>query len=273
VFGAANGVSLYLEDYNSERKPLMAVEEVALGRTCAVPEANKDSTLGEIHKIRMQALAEETTARVDISRAETSERSSTPKGGSGNGAEAQLYTDLAMEASGLKLASMAVEFIGERRGDMALAGLDLKSLGNKSGGASTGENVRSMEQDIQLAGRGAGIYNAPTGKGAGGASLIERANLAKSSLSDQPAKCHKTCGDSFDQKKMANTTLVKQLCFGNRIASERALASTYAAEQHYQAAMRQAQLMAPGLSLSSGPPIRTAQLLSEAKRYDEEGRA
>lgn len=223
-----------------------------------VPMANEHMSSGALDQIEHQALALESTVRIQQSEitvqrqrtigmqeesrrmeigAEESQRAALAGDGHADNGRFSLYSDLALEASGL--------------GPLAKAGKDIYALmtdGDPGKGVTVGgRQLNTFEDMIKGAMRTPGVYNdkpaaadtlADAASAKGAMSITEKANLAGQSLTSQ-TECNLTTW-SMKSTDMPSTEMQQNLVFGQQLASEASLTSVR------RARMIQAPSMGPG---------------------------
>lgn len=252
----------------------MALEDFTVQKnTGHVEQAVAGMSEGQIADIEKRAQAKVVEAEVESHKVAAIE---SKVGGAASSTEGKVYGEIATKAiaPGLELVQTVAEFIGSRKAD-----LNIPTIGAETHPAMT--PARTMEHDVQLAGRAPGVYSAPvkTSIYGGGsaksetpvsdtASVFDRAKIAETSLKDQGKEAIGSW--SVRDAKVEGVKLAKELTFGLRNANEMALQSVAPAREYKSAATYQANQMAPGLAMASGPTIRPDQLLREAR--EESGR-
>jgi len=231
-------------------------KEIALNGSQAVELATGDMHEGEVERIRIQALHEVITAKIENVKAETAGRESAAP----NNAHGDLAKDIALETMlpGAKLVSTIAEFCSERAQDVAAKGIDMKP------------GMMSMEQNIRGTMRQPGTYGGIASAKGGGMGIFEKANLAFSSLRDQSSENLKSWDCESGQKKFEGVSMAKQLTLGREYASQKALDSVHVAtaEIGVRKYMAQQNHMAPGMNMGFAPR-NTAALMSETSPYSD----
>lgn len=236
-------------------------DEVSLTNTAAVPEANADSTPGIVEKIRVQALAQQQTASVEISKSE----------GAANKAPDDSFNVLASVAleslaPGAKSLLTGGEFMAMRAADK-----------NPMKTPAVGEAPRSVEPRaidksiVETTSRAPGFYsNSASASVYGGnpktakdlsANITEKAGAASASLVQpkdtaglfSPGKGKPLSGIKCEDAKLKDAANnAKTLVFGHRIASQKALDSTIVWERTHGAAR--------GAAMGMGGPAANLRL-------------
>lgn len=197
-----------------------------------VPMANEHTTAGVLDQIEHQAMAIETTVRIQQSQITTQkqkiagmeEESRRMEAGAeqesrraeGN-THAKLYADIGLEMLG-----------GGALGRAAKDAYELMTDGDPAKGVMVdGKKVNTFEDMIKGANRKPGMYaEKPAAAAAGasaGLSLTEKANLAGDSITSQGQCNLRTWG--IESNDMPSTQLQQNLVFGHQLASEAALTS------------------------------------------------
>ncbi len=248
--------------------------EISLNNSAAVPEATMDSSAGQVEQIKRQALATETTARIESAKADEASRAAA-------GSDAfSVIASTAAEAllPGAKTVITSGEFVAARVEDR-----------NGVSEASPVAPVHidaSIEESTQ---RSPGLYRAPVAESVYGgdpktakdlsANIVEKVETTSMSLK-QP----KDFADLFrpekekpfdgmkcetDKNTLQTAQLAKQLVIGNQLASEQALVSTKVWEQKHGAAMGMAMGggVAPSVAMKLAP--RDIQGLVNEVRDDQ----
>lgn len=253
-------------------------DEIALTNTAAVPEANAESTPGVVEKIRMQALAEQQTVRLETSKAEDAAK---PGADAGFSVIASAAVDAI--APGAKALLTGGEFVSARAADK-----------NPLETPSVGEAPRAIDKAIaHSTTRAPGLYsNAPATSVYGGnpktskdlsANIAEKAGTTSASLA--PAKddlglfssnkgklfSGVKCEDAGSNKKLENAAknALQQVC-GHKMASQKAYDSTVSWEKNYGAAKSAAMGMGgPAVNFRLAP--RDLQGLMSDVRDEQRG--
>lgn len=254
--------------------------EISLSNSAAVHEANADSTAGEVAKIRSQALATETTARIEIAKADDA-----AKHAAGNDAFS-VIASAAVEAvlPGAKSVITGGEFVAARAEDK-----------NTVTEVSPVAPVAIDESIRESTTRAPGLYSASVAPSVYGGNpktstdlsgnVAQRANVASMSLvqpTDGAGLFQREKVKPFEgmqcqttEKTLEAAQSAKKLVLGNEIgneiASERALESTKVWEKTHGAAMGMAMgaSVAPSVAMKLAPRD-IAGLVNEV-RSDQQG--
>jgi hypothetical protein len=265
-----------------------------------VSHASADMSVAGVDEVQRKALANTVTAREESGRAEAAEKDSKASSNPAAG----VYGDLLMSATGLpgaKGVSDMVQFVDTRASDVSSIGASksgisspsAKSIDDTSGimrkpglyrePASQHEfgATKAVEDTTPGVKSASVIATAAIGKASASSKagvsasksedVMSRASIASSSLGGQPKDAASTW-DVPPMQKSASITKAKELTFTHEIASKQALDSVKVVREQHAAMTGAAQRMAPGmnLDLSSGPRIRPAELLSEAKSNSQD---
>jgi hypothetical protein len=231
-------------------------DEISLNNTAAVSEATADSTPGMVEKIRVQALAEQQTASVEISKADDA-ASKAPNDGFNVLASAALEA----LAPGAKSLLTGGEFV-------AMRAADKNPLEITAAAAAS----RAIDKSIvETTTRAPGLYAneaAPSVYGGNpkaakdlSANIAEKAGAASASLVQpkdsaglfDPGKDKPLSGVKCEDKKLeAAAQNVKNLVFGKQIASQKAFDSTIVWEKTHG--------LARGAAMGMGGPAANLRL-------------
>lgn len=240
--------------------------------TAVVEQATADHSAAQIDEIERRAKAQVADVREQSARVEEAEKKSAGNSGS---VEGQVYGDLALEATGLKLASTVIEFIDARLSDKT-----------ESASFSPNEKPRTIEEDIHTARRAPGVYRTPVKEKSyddgnedkkskpfsvsSKEGILSRSNIAASSLKDQEKDALKTW-DVPEKQSFAGVKMAKEMTVDLRNANEKSLESAIVARQQHSAVMNKINQIAPSMGLGSGPSIRPQDLLREAEQVAASG--
>ncbi len=250
--------------------------EISLSNSAAVQEATKDSTVGEVEKIRSQALATETTARIESAKADDAAKQA---------AGSDAFSVIASAAAdailpGAKSVITGGEFVAARVEDK-----------NASAEVSPVAPIAIDESIKESTTRTPGLYSASVAPSVYGgdpktskdlsANVAERAKTASMSLvqpTDTAGLFMRDKVKPFEgmqcettEKTLEAAQNAKKLVLGNEIASERALESTKVWEKTHGAAMGMAMgaNVAPSVAMKLAPRD-IAGLVNEV-RSDQQG--
>lgn len=249
--------------------------EISLSNSAAVPEATMDSDAGLVQKIREQALATETTARLENAKADDASRAA---------AGSDAFSVIASAAAEAILPGAKAVITG---GEFAAARAEDRNVAHTSPVPSV-----PIDQSItESTTRAPGLYSAsPSPSVYGGdpktstdlsANVAEKASVASMSLV-QPKDTEglfSAGSKPFDGMKCETTKntlqtaqLAKQLVVGNQLASEKALDSTIAWQKHHGAAMGMAMgsNVAPSVAMKLAPRDIHG-LVNEVRSGDQQG--
>lgn len=234
--------------------------EISLSNSAAVPEATKDSARGEVEKIRSQALATETTARIEIAKAD----------------------DVAKQAAGNDafsvIASAAAEAILPGAKSIITGGEFVAARVEDKNGVTEASPVAPVHIDASIqesTTRAPGLYSAPVSPSVYGGNpktstdlsgnVAQRANVASMSLvpsTDTAGLFQREKVKPFEgmqcettDKTLETARNIRNVVLGNEIASKKALESTQNWEKTHGAAMGMAMgaNIAPSVAMKLAP--------------------
>ncbi len=261
-----------------------------------VEQATKDMSPAQIADIERRAKAQVSEMQVTTAAMEEAAHKAKAEPAPGTSRavgnpEAKVYGEIIGNVLGVKAIGAAAEIFGVRHQD------HLQTRGGHHDNIATA-SIRHIDDDIKGASRPAGVYTAEVAsKEYGGKQMAsppvdfmkmglgERTAIAGISLRDAGGEDNlkswaKKPFEDFnaaaslrnDMNLKPDLTLAKNISHTLENANEAALESAKLAREQQNAMVYKANTMAPGmnLSLSNGPSINPAQLLSEAHNYAQQ---